>query len=95
MMTRWSNKHSLGAKVSPELFSKDCPAGGGGGELSTQIVVAKLAERLLAILGIHGLNPNIGKVFRIYLCISVNCYSEKKKRPGLARFFLNVVPKFG
>ena len=53
------------------------------------MVVAQLAEWSLLTSEIRGSNPNIGKVFRIYLCISVNCNSEKtkikKKGPVLAR----------
>ena len=53
------------------------------------VVVEQLAEWSLLTSDIRGSNPNIGKVFRIYLCISVNCNSEKtkimKQRPGLAR----------
>ena len=39
----------------------------------------QLAERSLLTSEIRGSNPNIGKVFQIYLCISVNCNSEKDK----------------
>ena len=41
--------------------------------------MAQLAEQSLLTSEIRGSNPNIGKVFRIYLCISVNCNSEKTK----------------
>ena len=54
------------------------------------VIVAQLAERLLPTSEIRGSNPNIGIVFRKYLCISVNCNSEstkiKKMGPGFARF---------
>ena len=52
------------------------------------VVVAQLAERSLPTSEIRGSIPNIGKVFRYYRCISVNCNSEKtnmkQKRPGCA-----------
>ena len=50
------------------------------------VIVVQLADWSLLTSEVRGLNPNIGKVFRKYLCISVNCNSEKtkikKKRPG-------------
>ena len=52
--------------------------------------MAQLVERSLPTSEIHGSNPIIGKAYQIFLCISVNCNSEKtkimKKRPGMARF---------
>ena len=51
------------------------------------MVVAQLAVRLLLTSEIRGSNPNIGKVFQMYLF--VNCNSEKTKikkmRLGMAR----------
>ena len=57
------------------------------------MVVAQLAEQLLPTSEIRCSNPNIGKVFRKYLRISVNCNSEKdenkEKEGGIGPFFLS------
>ena len=41
--------------------------------------MAQLVERSLPTSEINGSNPNIGKVYRIYLSLSVNRNSEKTK----------------
>ena len=40
------------------------------------VVVAQLAEQSLVTSDIRGSNPNIGKVFRIYLSIAI----QKKRK---------------
>ena len=60
---------------------------GGGGTFITALVVAQLTERSLPTSEIHGLNLNIGKVFRMHIAVSHNSEKTKikKKRTGLAR----------